>query len=104
MRTSRGVEPTRVTRAAGVALLIVIAATATLLLIAYPSLPDLLPVHFSRRGVADGWQYRTLARVLIPVGVQVMLAMLLGTVAALLLSRQTFVPRQRRRRPLVCWP
>ena len=87
MRIGNGVEPTRVTRAAAVALLLVIAATATLLLIAYPSLPDLLPVHFSRRGAPDGWQYRTLARVLIPVGVQVMLAMILGTVAALLLSR-----------------
>ena len=87
MRIAKGVEPTRVTRAAAVALLLVIVATATLLLIAYPSLPDLLPVHFSRRGVPDGWQYRTLPRVLIPVGVQVMLAMILGTVAALLLSR-----------------
>ena len=87
MRIAKGVEPTRVTRAAVVALLLVIAATATLLLIAYPSLPDLLPVHFSRRGVPDGWQYRTLPRVLIPVGVQVMLATILGTVAALLLSR-----------------
>jgi len=87
MRIDRGVEPTPVTRAAAVAVLLVIAATATLLLIAYPSLPDLLPVHFSRRGVADGWQYRTLARVLIPVGVQVMLTLILGAVAALLLSR-----------------
>ena len=87
MRTGKGVEPTQITRAAAVAVLLVIAATATLLLIAYPSLPDLLPVHFSRRGVADGWQYRTLPRVLIPVGVQAMLATILGTVAALLLSR-----------------
>ena len=81
------VEPTRLTRAAALALLLVIVATALFLLLEYPSLPDLLPVHFARRGVPDGWQYRTVPRVLIPVGVQAMLAATFGAVAMLLLSR-----------------
>jgi uncharacterized membrane protein len=68
-------------------LLLAIIATTLLLLLAYPSLPDLLPVHFAQRGVPDGWQYRTVPRVLIPVAVQVMLAATFGTIAALLLSR-----------------
>ncbi len=66
---------------------LVIIATALFLMLEYPSLPDLLPVHFSRNGAANGWQYRTLPRVFIPVGVQVMLAVLFSAVAALLLSR-----------------
>jgi len=66
---------------------LVIIATAMFLLLEYPSLPDLLPVHFNRNGTPNGWQYRTLPRVLIPVGVQVMLAGLFSSVAGLLLSR-----------------
>ena len=85
--SANGVGPTRMTRAAAVGVLVVIVATTTFLLLAYLSLPDLLPVHFAQRGVPDGWQYRTLPRVLIPVGVQAMLALTFGTVAGLLLSR-----------------
>ena len=81
------VMPTRVTRAAAVGVLVVMVVTTTFLVLTYPSLPDLLPVHFAGRGLPDGWQYRTLPRVLIPVGVQAMLAVIFGTVAALLLSR-----------------
>ncbi len=44
-------------------------------------------MHFNRHGAADGYQYRTLPRVLIPVGVQALLALLFAAVAALLLSR-----------------
>jgi len=68
-------------------MVLVISATALLLLLEYRSLPDLLPVHFNARGVPNGWQYRTLARVLIPVGVQALLAVIFTAVAALLLSR-----------------
>lgn len=81
------VPPTPITRAAALTMGLVITATALFLLLEYPSLPDLLPVHFNRNGVANGWQYRTLPRVLIPVGVQVMLAVLFSAVALLLLSR-----------------
>jgi len=81
------VPPTPATRAAVLTMGLIIMATALFLLLEYPSLPDLLPVHFDRNGSANGWQYRTLPRVLIPVGVQVMLAVLFAGVAALLLSR-----------------
>jgi uncharacterized membrane protein len=66
---------------------LVIVATLLFLLLDYAALPDLLPVHFNIRGAANGWQYKTLPRVLIPVAVQATLALIFGAVAALLLSR-----------------
>ncbi len=81
------VPPTPVTRAAALTMGLMIVATALFLLLEYPSLPELLPVHFNRNGSPNGWQYRTLPRVLIPVGVQVMLAVLFSCLAVLLLSR-----------------
>jgi uncharacterized membrane protein len=83
----RGVAPTALTCAAALGIALVLVATALFLLLEYPSLPDLLPVHFNRRGAPNGWQYRTLPRVLVPVGVQSVLTMIFGAVAALLLSR-----------------
>lgn len=83
----RLVEPTVVTRAAALTMALVILATAVFLLLQYPSLPDLLPVHFSRYGEPNGWQYRTLPRVFTPVGVQVVLGTIGCAVAGLLLSR-----------------
>lgn len=83
----RVVPPTALTKAAALTTVLVVAATAVFLLIEYPALPDLLPVHFNKSGAPNGWQYRTLPRVLIPVGVQVMLAVTFGAVATLLLSR-----------------
>lgn len=87
MSTRGAVAPTRATRAAALGMVLVIVTTLVFLLLEYPSLPDLLPVHFKRGGIPDGWQYRTLPRVLIPVSVQTMLAATFGTVAWLLLSR-----------------
>lgn len=87
MMRERLVVPTRLTRGAALTALLVVLGTALFLLLQYPLLPDLLPVHFNRAGQANGWQYRTLPRVLIPVGVQSMLAVIFGAVAALLLSR-----------------
>jgi len=85
MGTTRTVSPTPLSRGAAFAMLLVISATALWLLLQYRSLPDLLPVHFN--GVPNGWQYRTLPRVLIPVGVQLVLAVVFTAVAGLLLSR-----------------
>ena len=82
----RHVLPTRATVIAAFFTAITIAATATVLLIAYPSMPDLLPVHFVH-GVPNGWQFRTVPRVIAPVAVQATLAITLWSVAALLLSR-----------------
>jgi uncharacterized membrane protein len=67
----------------------IVLATTLFLAFRYPALPDILPVHFNGRGVADGWQYRTVARVLLPVFIQLALAISLGAIAALLLSRGT---------------
>jgi uncharacterized membrane protein len=53
----------------------------------YQALPWLLPVHFSRNGLPDMWQYKTYGRVFVPVFIQLALVVTLGAVAALLLSR-----------------
>jgi uncharacterized membrane protein len=79
--------PTPITRSAVFLTVLVIAASGIYLLLEYPSLPELLPVHFNRYGVPNGWQYRSVPRVLIPVGVQAMLALTFGAIALLLLSR-----------------
>lgn len=65
----------------------ILLGTAAFLAVRYPELPDILPVHFNRVGAPDGWQYRTLGRVLLPVFIQLALATSLGAIAALLLSR-----------------
>jgi uncharacterized membrane protein len=66
---------------------LILLGTGTFLLLRFPALPDLLPVHFNRYGLPDGWQYRTPGRVLMPLFVQVALASSLGAIAVLLLSR-----------------
>jgi uncharacterized membrane protein len=90
---SAWVRPTLLTRWAIVASACAIAMSTTFLVARYPALPDLLVVHFMRNGRPNGWQYKTWARVLVPVFVQLALVLTLGVVAALLLSR----PRDDRR-------
>ncbi len=65
----------------------VIAVTGAFLATRYRSLPELLPVHFGPHGYANGWEYKTPARVLLPVLIQLTLMMTLGGVGVLLLSR-----------------
>jgi len=84
---SQYVRPTPLTRAAIVAGVCAIAVTTGFLIARYPALPDLLVVHFGRHGVPNGWQYKTWSRVLTPLFVQLALALTLGSIAALLLSR-----------------
>jgi uncharacterized membrane protein len=86
-RRARLIAPTTLTQGAALAAVLATGATAMFLLLQYSSLPDLLPVHFNRYGAANGWQYRTLPRVMLPVAVQTLLIAILGSVAALLLSR-----------------
>ena len=62
-------------------------ATVAFLLVQYPALPDCLPVHFKRDGVPDGWQYKTVGRVLLPAFIQASLALTFGAIAVLLMSR-----------------
>lgn len=81
------IAPSPLSRFAVRAMVLIVSGTALFLVLRYPALPDLLPVHFKRGGVPDGWQFRTLGRVLLPVLVQAALALSLGAIAALLLSR-----------------
>jgi uncharacterized membrane protein len=86
--TIRLVRPTVLSATAAVASVSIIAFTAAFLLSQYESLPWLLPVHFNVRGYPNGWQYKTHARVLTPMFVQLALTITLGAVAVLLLSRR----------------
>jgi uncharacterized membrane protein len=85
--TSHVVRPTLPTRIALLGALLAIAGTSAFLLARYPALPDILPVRFGRGGFPIGWQYKTMARVLMPVYVQLALLAVLGSVGALVLSR-----------------
>jgi uncharacterized membrane protein len=81
------IRPTRLTIIAATATMPVIAFSFAFLLARYPVLPDLLPVRFNRTGVPNGWQYKTVLRGLMPALVQVALALTLGAIGALVLSR-----------------
>jgi hypothetical protein len=80
-------RPSALTRRAVVASLAIVALSTGFLLARYTALPDILPVHFTRYGFPDGWQYKTYARVLMPVFVQIALLLTFGSVGTLLLSR-----------------
>jgi uncharacterized membrane protein len=85
---ARLVRPTALTIAAVVASVATIAWSLAFLLVRYRALPQLLPVHFNTHGFPDGWQFKTYWRVLLPVFVQAALALILGAVGVLLLSRR----------------
>jgi uncharacterized membrane protein len=80
-------RPTYATRIAIGLMALAVVVTATFLILSYPSLPWLLPVHFKINGAPNGWQYRTPTRVMLPVFVQLALLFTFGTIGALLLSR-----------------
>jgi uncharacterized membrane protein len=86
-QTVRWIRPSRLTLAAAIAIAAVIAFSAAFLIARYPELPELLPVRFGRSGGPNGWQFKTLPRVLMPVFVQTALALVLGGIGALVLSR-----------------
>jgi uncharacterized membrane protein len=67
---------------------LVIVGSAVYLGVRYHALPGLLPVHFRLDGFPDGWQFKTVPRVLVPVFVQLALALTLGAIAGLLLFRE----------------
>ena len=85
--TLRWIRPTRLTIVAATATVAVIACSVAFLAARYPALPDLLPVRFTRSGMPNGWQYKTLPRVMMPALVQAALALTLGAIGALVLSR-----------------
>ncbi len=82
------VRPTPLTRIAALLIGFVIAASLAFLVSRYPDLPTLLPVRFRRDGMPIGWQYRSFGRVLLPVFIQLALALTLGAIGLLLLSRR----------------
>src|SRR5712671_6314961 len=63
-------------------------ATAAYLVWRYPSLPDILPVHFRANGRPNGWQFRTVPRVFVPLFVQFGIFLAGGSIGTLLLSRK----------------
>jgi uncharacterized membrane protein len=87
MSSTRFVSPSTLTRSAIAVSAGIVAASALFLARRYTDLPDILPVHFNRYGLPDGWQYKTYARVLMPVLVQAALVLTFGSVGLLLLSR-----------------
>ena len=76
------------TRGAAVLSVAAIAATTVFLVWRYPSLPDILPVHFRSNGRPNGWQFRTVPRVFVPVFVQLGVFIAGTSVGVLLLSRK----------------
>ena len=76
------------TRYAAVLSIVAIAATAVYLFWRYPALPDILPVHFTANGRPNGWQFRTIPRVFVPVFVQLGIFFAGTTIGMLLLSRK----------------
>jgi uncharacterized membrane protein len=84
---ARLVRPTVLTKIAVVVSAASIAWSLGFLLVRYPQLPDILPVHFGPRGGVNGWQFKTYWRVLLPVFIQLALALTLGAIGVLLLSR-----------------
>jgi len=64
-----------------------IAGTAGFILGRAPMLGYFLPVHFDREGVPDRWVRTSLSIVLVPVWIQLTLALVFGSIAGLLLYR-----------------
>jgi uncharacterized membrane protein len=62
--------------------------TAGYLICRYPWLPSLLPVHFMWDGRPNGWQFRTVPRVLLPLFVQLGIFSTGAAIGKLLLSRK----------------
>jgi uncharacterized membrane protein len=85
--TGTVVRPSTLTRISLWLSLLIVTGSAAFLVRHYAELPDILPVHFNRYGFPDGWQYKTPARVLLPVFVQIALFATFGAVSLLLLSR-----------------
>jgi uncharacterized membrane protein len=84
---ARLARPSRLTKIAIAVSAATIALSVAFLLARYSRLPSLLPVHFKANGYPDGWQYKTYWRVLMPVFVQLALALVLTAIGTLLLSR-----------------
>jgi uncharacterized membrane protein len=79
--------PTGLTVAAGAVTLAVVSATGGYLVGKFAHLAPYLPVHFTRQGLADRWHPKSWALVLMPLWVQLALAVVFGALVLLLLWR-----------------
>lgn len=80
----------RVTRLTAIAVTLtmaVMAGTAAFLVTGYRGLHPVVPVHFARGGLPDRWVMKSWSLVMMPVAIQVALAVTFGAVIALLLWR-----------------
>ena len=75
----RIIQPTKLTWTAIGAIALAMAATMAYLSARYDALPDLLAVHFGRFHQANGWQFKTYTRVMMPVIIQAALAVVLSS-------------------------
>lgn len=79
--------PTVITACAAALTLAVISGTAGFLVGRYPLLTPYLPVHFGRGGIADRWLPKSWMLVLMPIWVQLSLALAFGAIVVILLWR-----------------
>lgn len=84
----RFLHESALTRYAATLSVLAMAATTSFLMWRYPSLPDILPVRFRANGMPNGWQFRTIPRVFVPVFVQLGIFVAGTSVGTLLLSRK----------------
>jgi len=85
--TKKIYRPTALTLAGVATTIAAIAGTAGFILGRAPMLGFFLPVHFDHEGVPDRWLRTSLAIVLVPVWIQLTLALVFGSIAGLLLYR-----------------
>jgi uncharacterized membrane protein len=87
-RPRRFLHASALTRYAASLSVLAIMATAAFLVWRYPSLPDILPVHFAANGRPNAWQYRNIPRVFVPIFVQFGIFLAGTSICTLLLSRK----------------
>lgn len=80
-------RPTLLTGIGAAITVAAIAGTAGFILGRHPMLREFVPVHFSRQGLPDRWLQSSYTLVLMPVWVQLTLALVFGAIAGLLLYR-----------------
>lgn len=85
--TKKIYRPTVATLLAVATTIAAIAGTAGFILGRVPMLRQFIPVHFDSQGVPDRWLPASFALVLLPVWIQLTLALVFGAIAALLLYR-----------------
>ena len=85
-------RPARVSRTTAIAItltLMVMAGTGGFLFERFSRLPPMLPVHLGRGGIPDRWALRSWPLVMMPVFIQLALAIIFGSITAILLWRAT---------------